>query len=213
MSGDPAAGNGQPAAAKLRPTLDECRTGDRDKVATLIELYRPYLLAIAKGEWRGEMQAKEGISDLVQETIIKGVEAFSDFRGSTEAEFAVWLRQILTRHMHNAARQFLTKGRDISREETADNLHVAAADSVPLDRMITTEAREKLRMAISQLSPDYMEVLQLRHFEGMAWEEAANRLDRSPDAVRKLWARAIVQLQANLNLRDYFSPPQSPTDL
>jgi RNA polymerase sigma-70 factor (ECF subfamily) len=213
MSGVPAEGNGRPAASGNRPSLVECRNGDRDKVAQLVELYRPFLLAIAKGEWHGEMKSKEGISDLVQETIIKGVEAFSSFRGGTEAEFAVWLRQILTRKIQNSARYFQTEGRNIAREEPATNLHVPTSDSLPLDRMISEERRQKLEIALSQLSPDYMEVLRWRHFESLAWDEIANRLDRSPEAVRKLWARAIVQLQANIDLREYVSLTQSSADL
>jgi DNA-directed RNA polymerase specialized sigma24 family protein len=41
-------------------------------------------------------------------------------------------------------------------------------------------------------------VLHLRYWEGLSFVEIAGRLGRSPDAVRKLWYRAIGRLQAEM---------------
>jgi RNA polymerase sigma-70 factor, ECF subfamily len=46
-----------------------------------------------------------------------------------------------------------------------------------------------------RLPPDDQAVVLLRHFDCLSFEEIGRRLDRSPDAARKLWGRAIVRLQ------------------
>ena len=45
------------------------------------------------------------------------------------------------------------------------------------------------------LPADEQAVILLRHFEFLSFEEIGHRLDRSPEAARKLWGRAILRLQ------------------
>ncbi|MBC8872193.1 MAG: hypothetical protein H8E44_22400 [Planctomycetes bacterium] len=44
--------------------------------------------------------------DLVQRTLLQSHQAPGNFRGSTEAEMAAWLRQILARNLAHAVRGF-----------------------------------------------------------------------------------------------------------
>jgi RNA polymerase sigma-70 factor (ECF subfamily) len=52
-----------------------------------------------------------------------------------------------------------------------------------------------------RLPADEQAVIVLRHFDSLSFEEVGRRLDRSPEAVRKLFARAIVRLQHMLEVR------------
>lgn len=183
--------------------LAACLAGDREQIGQLVNFYRPYLMAIARGEWRDRLQSKEGISDLVQETIIKGVQAFEEFRGSTETEFAAWLRQILVRQIQNTARRYRTNRREAGREEPLVGQSLPTDDVSPSSVLVSEETRGKLEIALSQLPPDYMEVVRLRQFENLSWEEIAAHLDRTAEAVRKLWTRAVVQLRNNLDLQSH----------
>ena len=45
---------------------------------------------------------------------------------------------------------------------------------------------------------DYRRVLELRYWGGLSFVAMAPELDRSPDAVRKLWYRALERLQQEL---------------
>jgi RNA polymerase sigma-70 factor (ECF subfamily) len=51
---------------------------------------------------------------------------------------------------------------------------------------------------LAKLPPDYRQVLVLRHCEGLAFKEVAERMGRSAGAVRMLWLRAISQIRENL---------------
>ena len=52
---------------------------------------------------------------------------------------------------------------------------------------------------LAKLSPDYRQVLILRHCEGLAFKEVAQRMGRSAGAVRMLWLRAISQIRESLS--------------
>ena len=52
---------------------------------------------------------------------------------------------------------------------------------------------------LARLPAAYREVLVLRHLENLAFEEVAQRMQRSNAAVRMLWLRAIDQLRKHLN--------------
>ena len=49
---------------------------------------------------------------------------------------------------------------------------------------------------LAQLPDDYREVLVLRNFKGLPFEEVARRIDRSVGATRMLWLRAIEKLRS-----------------
>ena len=60
------------------------------------------------------------------------------------------------------------------------------------------EKAEALMTAIGRLPEDYRQVILWRQVENLPFEEMARRLGRSVDAVRKLWWRALQQLQKEL---------------
>ena len=49
---------------------------------------------------------------------------------------------------------------------------------------------------LKTLSADHREVLLLSRIEGLSIQEVAERMDRSPDAVKKLLSRALNALRA-----------------
>ena len=82
-------------AAEVPTLLVRARAGDAAALGQLLERYRNYLLALARVQIGRRLQRKVEEGDLVQETFLEAHRAFGRFRGTTEAEFAYWLRQIL----------------------------------------------------------------------------------------------------------------------
>ena len=70
----------------------------------LLQSFRSYLLAIANADLPAELAGKVAASDLVQETLIRGLDGLAGFRGTTSAELARWLRQILQNQIATARR-------------------------------------------------------------------------------------------------------------
>ena len=59
-----------------------------------------------------------------------------------------------------------------------------------------------LAEALANLSDDHREVIVLRNLEQLAWNEVARRMERSVDAARMLWTRALKQLRPFLESRE-----------
>jgi RNA polymerase sigma-70 factor (ECF subfamily) len=184
--------------------LELARGGSRDAVGRLLEAYRPYLLLVANQSLPAQLGAKVAASDLVQETCVDVHLHFARFVGSTEEEWRAWLRGILRNNVGDAVRMFTAEKRDLSREERlgtgeeAGECGAVARDLSPSGEAAQHEQDLSLERAVGMLPTHYREVLRLRNQEGLAFEEIGQRLGVTAEAARKLWSRAVRQLQGLL---------------
>ncbi len=195
--------------------LAMAKTGSLDDLGRLLQLYRNYLKLLASTQMDQKLQARFSPSDVVQETFFEAHRDFRQFRGQTEPELLAWLRQIL---VHNLGRlvekNVLAAKRDVRREVSLDRiaasldrstagLHAVLADHVPSPSSDADHREHAVILAdqLAQLPSDYRQVLVLRHLEGRPFKEVAQRMGRSPGAVRMLWLRAIGQLRQLLDAR------------
>ena len=104
--------------------LSLARTGDVPSLGRLLELYCNYLELIARLQVSRLLRGKVDAADLVQDTFLEAHAAFTQFRGTTEAELARWLRQIVISNGISLARRYLTsRRRDVRLErELAEEL-------------------------------------------------------------------------------------------
>src|SRR5580704_798062 len=91
-----------------------------------LERFRHYLRLLAQLQLDPRLQSKLDPSDLVQQTMLQAYEKRGQFRGQTEPERFLWLRQILVRNLANAARDLGRAKRDFGRERS---LEAAVEDS------------------------------------------------------------------------------------
>src|ERR1700726_2406704 len=83
------------------------RGGSGTALGALLKLYTGYLKLLARVQIGRRFQGKADDSDLVQETFLEAPRHFGLFRGTTEAEFVAWLRQILASRVALLVRRFL----------------------------------------------------------------------------------------------------------
>src|SRR5438132_12462955 len=101
--------------------LRRARAGSASALGELLELYRNYLTLLARLQIGRRLQGKLDAADLVQETFLKAHRDFVRFRGSTEAEWVSWLRQILAGNLaHELRRYYGTQRRDVRLERTLE---------------------------------------------------------------------------------------------
>ena len=62
-----------------------------------------------------------------------------------------------------------------------------------------TGARLDIETALARLPDGYRQIIVYRYCEARSFEDIAQRMNRSPNAARKLWSRAIERLQTELN--------------
>jgi RNA polymerase sigma-70 factor (ECF subfamily) len=199
----------QPSSPEPEALLAAARAQNVPALGQLLEHYRRYLKLLARLGIDRRLQGKLDASDLVQETFMEAHRDFPQFRGTTEAELLAWLRQILVGNLGNQVRRYLgTKGRDVRLErELAVEVDVSsrllergllAPQSSPSQQAARREQAVLLADVLGQLPDDYREVIILRHLAGLPFAEVADRLGRSTDSVKKLWARALARLRGLL---------------
>src|SRR6516162_5013682 len=97
--------------------LDRAKAGEAPALGRLLELYRAYLVVLARVQIGRRLQGKVDASDVVQEACLGAYRDFPQFRGTTEPEFLGWLRQVLASLLANLVRHYQgTQRRDVRLE-------------------------------------------------------------------------------------------------
>jgi RNA polymerase sigma-70 factor (ECF subfamily) len=177
--------------------LQAARGGSTDALGRLLELYRPFLTAIADRSLDPDLRPRGGPSDLVQETFAEAARQFPAFAGGSIAELVGWLRAILAHNctdfaLHHRRRQV----RSVAREVRLDGGTVASGlvnPDTPSQVAMRDERSVAMEAAYARLPDDYREVIRLRHREGRPFPEVAAAMGRTEPATRKLWGRAVRQ--------------------
>ncbi len=187
--------------------LAAARAGSREALGQVLETFRGYLLLVADRELDPKLRAKGGASDLVQETFLEAQRDFAGFHGDSADELRAWLRRLLLNNVANFSRQYRERAkRDVGREvalETGDSSRergagLAADTPSPSAQAMAHEQGETLARAVGRLPPDYRRVLALRHEEQLTFEEIGQRMQRTANAARMLWLRAVERLQKEM---------------
>lgn len=172
--------------------------GARDE---LIDQLQSYVNLMA-GRFQDEnLKQKVGASDIVQLSMVEVVKGFDNFRGQTGAEMKAWVRKILANQVRRTRRDFRRDKRDVQRERHHNDSRDQAivlqdVQPTPQTDALQREDRQRLLAAIEELPDDYAQAIRLRSLERRPFKEVAAIMNRSEDAVTKLWFRAVTRLQA-----------------
>lgn len=188
--------------------IDAARKGSREALGQLWQACRNYLLLVANEQLPPEVKGKVGASDLVQETFVKAQQEFDRFHGETEQELLAWLRRILLNTAANVTRSFYGTAKRQVRNEVSLTAAAARGAGVtdpaapPDAQVIAQEDDLQLEQALEQLPEVYRKVIHWRNWERRSFEAIGEQLGRSAEAARKLWARAVEQLQEAMEPSD-----------
>jgi RNA polymerase sigma-70 factor (ECF subfamily) len=191
--------------------LSAARNGSRDALGSVLEACRRYLLGVARYELHDDLKAKGGASDLVQDTFLDAHRAFVHFQGNSEVELRAWLRRLLQHRAAKFGRRYRTTQKRRLARETALSVAGLAAGSgpraavpSPSTQLVAREQAQRLRQALERLPEDYRRVIALRYVEQCSFVEIGRLMQRTPNAARLLWLRAIECVK--LKLRDADEP-------
>lgn len=187
-------------------SLLAARDGSESALADLLEYFRPLLLSQARNALPAQLSGKVAPSSIVQQTCIDAMRGIQALRAESEAQCRAWLVNILESNVADAKRRYLgAEKRDVGRELSLSSGthpllakligHEAAPDAAALSR----EEEELLRFAMDRLSAHYRQLIEWHHYEHRTFTEIGNRLDKSPDAVRMMYNRAIRQLAREIS--------------
>ncbi len=175
----------------------------------IIAKYEPYLRMLARTQMRKAYQGRVGASDMVQQAMLQAVQGLDGFRGTTEAEFRGWLRQILARHLCHLDRDLHRDKRDIRREQSIERK--LAQSSLRLEGLLAGDGPSpsqnvaigedilKVAQAVERLPETQRDAVRLHYLEGLKLSEVAAKLDKSTGAVAGLLHRGMKTLREELN--------------
>ena len=176
--------------------LRQAREGSNEALGKLLEPFRPYL---GRRQLSPALQAHVEDGELVQDTFQAAVGGFAQFRGTTEAELFVWLRQILHHRALNLGQHYLhtqkRAGRPLSLDhdfpERAWRDMLVDDEDTPCTSSGSREFKAIMQRALLQLKPHYQEVITLHYGSEKTFAEIAALQNTTTDAVIKTWKRAL----------------------
>jgi RNA polymerase sigma-70 factor (ECF subfamily) len=148
---------------------------------------------------------REEAADLTQDTFVNACRAYDDFRH--ESQVYTWLYRIAVNLTKNRLER---RGRQQSVEGVSTDAPLDLAQEDDLFRQIedsrmeperavyNLELRQVLVEAVARLRPDYKEVVVLRDYQGLTYEEMAVVLGCSVQAVKSRLFRARTVLRERL---------------
>lgn len=190
------------ACSPFEQSVALAKDGSFSVLGQLLDQYRDHLLGVARRKIGHDLAAKVSPSDVVQETFAQALRGFPKFAGHSEADLRAWLRQMLLNNIRDAQKHWRRAKRQINREAPlavhAEGNAIAGAIPAPGPTASTAMRRaedcDRLRKALTKLSADYRQVIEMKSFQERSYEEIGQAMSRTSEAARKLWTRAIDQL-------------------
>jgi RNA polymerase sigma-70 factor (ECF subfamily) len=146
----------------------------------------------------GMLGREDDASDAAQETFIAAYRNLSNFRG--EARVSSWLHRIAVNQCLTTKRRKRTRAEEFLDDEdgSAENTFVASPAHSPA---CSTEKLERLaivRQAVTALPVDLRQVIVMKEFEDMTFQEISETLDLPLSTVKSRLYTALKQLRMRL---------------
>ena len=169
-------------AALVRRSVD----GDTEAFETLVTRYQRVVFTVAL-RMLGD---REDARDAAQNTFVKIFEKLDTYR--TDHRFFSWMYRILVNECLNARRHRRLQGADGGEDAGADA--EGSREPGPGDAFEAAERRRDVRAAILALAAPYREVIVLRHFAALSYDEMGEALGVPARTVKSRLHTARQQL-------------------
>lgn len=183
-----------------RDLVVAARGGDRAAFRTLAERYyrRVYRMLLAM------TRSEEAAMDLTQETFVRALQGMPSFNLSSS--FYTWIYRIASNAAIDRMRRARTAGAQEEYDDAVDHRgdagHGRSASLEEPSRIVATEeARARVRAALDELKPEHRQILVLREFEDLSYEEIAAVLDIKIGTVMSRLFAARMRLREVLEAR------------
>lgn len=192
----------------VRTLVARIQDGDQSAQSELATQVQSYLNMMADRNLDDKVRQNVGPSDVVQMTLIKMVNGIGDFQGESSKEFFGWLNQIVKNEARKATRDLTRQKRDIRRQRSIHNQDnesrvyggIEDHEITPQSAALSKERIELFHDALARLSNDHRTVIRLRNLEQLEFKAIAEEMDRTVNAVSKMWCRAVLKLEEELEL-------------
>jgi RNA polymerase sigma-70 factor (ECF subfamily) len=163
--------------------------GDREAFDELVAPFSERLLKRIRQRMGPGLGRKVEPEDVLQETLFRAFRSIGHFRWQGQNSFQAWLEGIAVNFvLHSARGQLRRREFRITRDPEAPGVSPSRHER---------ERFERLQECVNRLSPDHRTVIRLSRIEGLKVREIADRMGRSPSAVKNLLLRAMKELRSS----------------
>lgn len=187
--------------------LEQVRAGNREVLDQLLAQHRPYLRQFVDLRLDPQLRQRVDPSDVVQEAQIEAIRRLDRYLDQPSMPFRLWLRQLTFDRLLMLRRRHVTAARRTVSQELVlpegSSLvlaeQVLARGTTPAEALNQQELINHVRKAIAELPEADREILLMRSFEGLSFDEVAYILQINPVAARKRHGRALLRLHKILS--------------
>jgi RNA polymerase sigma-70 factor, ECF subfamily len=175
----------------------EAQAGDRDAFRLLVERHSRSVFRLGFRMTGNEADAEE----VVQESFLRAYRSLPRFQA--RSSFGTWLHRIAA----NCAFDLLERRKQEPQPapapaeddpEQAPEERLPSPDAGPERRLLSGELRERIDLAMQQLTPVERTAFVLRHFEGRSIEEISQTLALRAGAAKNTVFRAVQKMRRSL---------------
>ena len=170
---------------EIKKNIEKAKQGDQVAFTFLLDFYWNEVYGFILIRTENETDAE----DITIETFAKAFDKISTY--NPEFQFNTWLIAI-AKNVHIDLLRKKKSSLFISSSTDRNNPAYNVADTTPSaeDDLITLQNLSQLLRYIKELKPHYQEVIQLRYFQEMSYQEIANKIDEPLSNVKIKLLRA-----------------------
>lgn len=167
---------------------------DPEAFGEIVSRWERKIFALCFGMLGREDEAR----DAAQETFIAAYRNLKGFRG--EARVSSWLHRIAVNQCLTTKRRNRTRSEEYLDEETneEERVFVAPAHAIPSNQTEQGERLHLVRQAVVSLPGELRQVVVMKEFEEMTFQEISDTLDIPLSTVKSRLYTALKQLRSKL---------------
>ena len=175
--------------------VDLSVSNDSDAFGEIVRRWERKIFALCFGMLGREDEAR----DATQETFISAYRNIGRFRG--EAKVSSWLHRIAVNQCLTVKRRAKSRSEEYLDDETgeSDRVFIAPAAYSPGNEAEQSERLRVVRQAVSSLPVDLRQVVVMKEFEEMTFQEISETLELPLSTVKSRLYTALKQLKMKLD--------------
>ena len=180
----------------IREALD----GSEDALDDLFRVVSPRVLGAIRMMLGPQRRQRIESQDVLQVTLMKAFQSIEQFEGAGQRSLYGWLAAIARNEIRDQLDYQGRQKRDVKLRVSLDGnfRELQARVLTEVSRIQLQERELKLHEAMDALSEIHRDAILLRDFEELSFPEMGQRLERTPDACRMLYVRAMTALVKEL---------------
>lgn len=188
-------------AEMTRDLLQRARQGSETALNELFDRVAGRLLALIRLRLGRSLRSRLESRDILQATLLKAFLRLDQLRDEDAATLMAWLARIAANEIRDQADFHGRRRRDAARETPLADVQsrrLIQQIRSQTSRLALDEEMQRLERALDDVAPHYREIIILRKFEELEFAAIGERLGKSADACRMLYARAMAAVTLKL---------------